>query len=69
MRLPLVRAVVVAFALSVLAHASAFAQAWPARPLRLIVPFPADGPTDLVGRAAAEIRWGEAIRKAGIKAE
>jgi len=35
---------------------AAFAQgAWPAKPLRLIVPFPPGGPTDLVGRTAADI--------------
>ncbi|MEO7403697.1 MAG: tripartite tricarboxylate transporter substrate binding protein [Burkholderiales bacterium] len=33
----------------------ACAQAWPTKPLRLIVPFPHGGPTDLVGRAAAGI--------------
>jgi len=49
------RAALAAFALTVLANGGALAQAWPARPLRLIVPFPAGGPTDLVGRAAAEI--------------
>ncbi len=34
---------------------SAQAQDWPNRPLRLIVPFPAGGPTDMIGREAAEI--------------
>ena len=33
----------------------AFAQPWPNKPIRLIVPFPAGGPTDLVGREAANI--------------
>ena len=31
------------------------AQSWPNRPLKLIVPFPAGGPTDLIGREAANI--------------
>lgn len=35
--------------------APAAAQSWPSRPLRLFVPFPAGGPTDLVGRAAATV--------------
>lgn len=30
-------------------------QEWPHKPIRLIVPFPAGGPTDLVGREAANI--------------
>jgi tripartite-type tricarboxylate transporter receptor subunit TctC len=33
----------------------ASAQPWPARPMRLIVPFPPGGPTDLIGRSAAKI--------------
>jgi tripartite-type tricarboxylate transporter receptor subunit TctC len=31
------------------------AQPWPNKPIKLIVPFPAGGPTDLVGREAANI--------------
>ncbi len=31
------------------------AQVWPSKPIKLIVPFPAGGPTDLVGRAAATV--------------
>jgi len=33
---------------------AAFAQAWPARPVKIIVPFPAGGPTDVLTRALGE---------------
>ena len=35
-------------------HVSHAAEAYPSRPVRLIVPFPAGGPTDIVGRLFAE---------------
>jgi len=37
-----------------LAPACAVAQAYPAKPLRMLIPFPPGGPTDLMGRMAAE---------------
>ena len=37
---------------------TAHAQPWPNKPIKLIVPFPAGGPTDLVGREAANILRG-----------
>ena len=46
------RVLLVACALLFPAWASA--QAYPAKPLRMIIPFPPGGPTDLMGRLAAD---------------
>jgi tripartite-type tricarboxylate transporter receptor subunit TctC len=47
------RAVLAAAALTV-CSAAAFAQSWPARAIHLVVPFPAGGSTDIVGRLVAD---------------
>ncbi len=41
-------------ALGTVLAAPALAQGWPSRPVRCIVPYPPGGPTDLVGRVAAQ---------------
>jgi tripartite-type tricarboxylate transporter receptor subunit TctC len=41
-------------ALSLIAAGGAMAQAWPAKPLKWIVPFPPGGPTDTISRAVAQ---------------
>ena len=48
---PLLLAVVISLAL---APCSAIAQPFPAKPVRIVVPFPAGGPTDIVTRAMAQ---------------
>ena len=43
-----------AFALACLASAAAFAQSWPTKPIRVIVPFTAGSGTDIAARAVTE---------------
>src|SRR5947208_15251433 len=47
-----------------LASASAAAQEFPSRPIRIIVPFPAGGPTDILSRIVAQKMsedWGQPV--------
>src|SRR3977135_2427233 len=55
-----------AFTLCVLAalHETAFAQGFPARTIRIVVPFPAGGPTDILSRIVAQKMsevWGQPV--------
>ena len=53
-----VKTVAIAFTVGFTAHASA--QAWPTKPIRMIIPFPPGGTTDILGRVAAQ-KLGEAL--------
>ena len=44
----------IAALLTVCASSAALAQAWPQRPIKVVIPFPPGGPSDLVMRTAAE---------------
>jgi len=45
---------IAAFLFALAMSGLAAAQSWPSRPVRMIVPFPAGGPTDVLTRALAE---------------
>jgi tripartite-type tricarboxylate transporter receptor subunit TctC len=56
---------VAAAALAVLSIAAAHAQTYPAKPIRMILPFPPGAPSDLVGRTVAQ-KMGEQMGQAFV---
>ena len=57
------RRTLLALGTALLAH-PARAQSWPSRPVRLVVPFPAGGPADVIGRILGERLaegWGQPV--------
>ena len=58
-------AALVAAALSALAAGGAQAQAWPTKPIKVVIPFVAGGSSDIVGRAIAS-KFQEILGQPGV---
>jgi tripartite-type tricarboxylate transporter receptor subunit TctC len=56
------RRAILALAAAPLLISSAFAQAWPTKPIKLVVPFPPGGPTDTASRIVG-LKLGEALKQ------
>lgn len=56
------RRTILAMAAMSLLVASAFAQDWPSKPIKLVVPFPPGGPTDTASRIVAQ-KLGDALKQ------
>ena len=63
-RIVLLAAVIIVTALTAPWSPPASAQAWPSRPVRMVLPFPAGVPPDIIGRLIADkltAIWGQAV--------
>ena len=58
----------IALALFIVSTTTAVAETYPSRPITIVVPFPAGGPTDALGRVLAD-RMKNALNAAQQKAE
>ena len=61
---PIIDALLLGITLAAAAASPAFAQTFPTRPVRLIVPFPSGGPADMLARLLSEKlteRWGQGV--------
>ena len=72
------RALVALLACLLFAPLAAWSQAWPAKPVKIVVPYAADGGTDVMAGTPEQfatliekdlVRFGKVIRDVGIKVE